>query len=166
MLISGPPTTSTWVLDPSRGSIFPYIKSTGVYKCPTDPIAKTTNSSYAMNWCTTAPGPLSSNAYAYGISTTSVPEPGSTILFDEEGGPSELGSDGLIFWWSFNGIGTTYHGGSSPKNGATNATFCDGHAKGVRYQQVLSNCLECFDKQIRSCNGWDSFYGPLPTSTP
>ncbi len=161
VISSGPPATASWVMDNSRGSIYPYVKSLGVYQCPSDPVAKRSTSSYAMNWCVTAPGPLSGEAFAYGISGTAVPEPGSTILFNEEAEPAD-GSDGLIAWWGNNGINTIYHGGSTVQNGATNATFCDGHAKGVRYKQVLANCLECFVKETKSCNGWEATYGPLP----
>lgn len=35
--------------DPSRGSIFPYVKSAAVFTCPTDPVARLSRNSYAMN---------------------------------------------------------------------------------------------------------------------
>ena len=162
-IVSGPPTTAGGVMDPSRGAIFPYVKNAGIYQCPSDPEAKTVKNSYAMNWCVTSPFPLnlSSLAYASGISATSIPEPASTIYYGEESEPIG-GTDGLIAWWTGNGIGAAYHGGSVAKNGVTNSSFCDGHAKSVRYKQLLANCLECFVKETRSCNGWESYYGPLP----
>lgn len=158
-IVSGPPTSKTWVLDPSRGAIFPYVKNTGIYECPSDPFARTVKGSYAMNWCITSPFPLSlsSIAYASGISSTAVPEPANTIYYNEE--TDESGTDSLQAWWTGNGMNSTYHGGSVTLNGITNSSFCDGHAKSVRYKQLLANCLECFVKETRSCNGWESYYG-------
>lgn len=165
-IVSGPPTSKSWVLDPSRGAIFPYVKNTGIYQCPSDPAATTVKDSYAMNWCITSPFPLSlsSLGYASGISATAIPEPANTIYYGEESEPVDrgYGTDGLIAWFNGNSIGTTYHGGSSNQNGITNTSFCDGHAKSVRYKQLLANCLECFVKETRSCNGWEAYYGPLP----
>lgn len=39
--------------DVSKGSLFPYVKSKGIYVCPSDSIGKKTGNSYSMNACVT-----------------------------------------------------------------------------------------------------------------
>ncbi|MGI4790371.1 MAG: DUF1559 domain-containing protein [Janthinobacterium lividum] len=65
--------------DPTTGSIYPYVKSKGVYICPDD--ASNQGNSYAMNSTIT------------GVKLSQFTAPSATILFLEEGDGYEGGTD-------------------------------------------------------------------------
>ena len=108
--------TSPTQFDPSLGSIYPYIKSTGVYVCPDDTSGQK-NSSAPNNNVT-------------GVTLNQLTAPAATIAFVENrdgyGGSTDDGCDCGTYNNSPQGISdaiTTRH------NGGAVYAMCDGHAK-------------------------------------
>ncbi len=74
----GTPITPTF-FDPTQGSIYPYVKSKGVYICPDDSSGQ--GDSYSMN------------GLASGVALSQFSAPASTIVFDEENDGYAKGTD-------------------------------------------------------------------------
>ena len=77
------------VFDVTRGSIYQYVKNTAIYICPTDPIAKTTGNSYAINAClskqTRTPAGLRTyTGFSPGKKLSSLTNPSEWMLLGEE----------------------------------------------------------------------------------
>ncbi len=100
--------------DPTKGSIYSYIKSTGVYLCPDD--SSNQGNSYALN-----------NQVA-GIALNQFVEPASTIIFNEESdgysgaNQATAGTDDGYYNPLTNNTTTRHNGGAV-------FSFADGHAK-------------------------------------
>ena len=107
----GSPTPTAF--DPSKGSIYPYIKSVGVFVCPDD--SSKAGNSYAIN------------AIVNQVNLSQFTAPASTIIFVEESDGASGGTDdGYDFGPSNGGVSdalTTRH------NGGAVYAMCDGHAK-------------------------------------
>ena len=100
--------------DPSKGSLYSYVKSKGVYVCPDDASAQ--GDSYAMN------------AVASGVNLSQFNAPAATILFVEEadgyqGGPDDGADFAPVGTPGTTDVITTRH------NGGAVYAMCDGHAK-------------------------------------
>ena len=108
------------VFDPSIGSIYPYVKSKGVYVCPDDSSGQA--NSYSLS------GVVS------GAALSQFTQPASTILFDEESdgyqGSTDDGCD------CFN-IANGYSDGTTIRhNGGSVYVMSDGHAKYYLHSQI------------------------------
>lgn len=114
-------------IDPTRGSLWRYIKSAKVYMCPshveTDPYRKkNVKDSYTMNAFVSA---------AWKVNETMVKRPTATVLLVDEGKGS-YGVNGITTWID---DGYFYYGSNYPSIahcGGGNFAFCDAH---VRFQQ-------------------------------
>lgn len=96
--------------DPTHGSIYPFVKSTGVYVCPDDSSGQ--GNSYAIN------------GLVVGQALNQITEPASTIMFNEESDGYQGGTDDAYYDpANLTNVPTTRH-----TNGAVYA-FQDGHAK-------------------------------------
>lgn len=98
------------------GALFPYVKSTAVYICPSNRDGKVKGLSYSMN-CAVS-----------GLNTSFIRSPGDIILLVDE----EYATDG--FFWAANTKVYTDNGNSTDKlttehNGGGNFLFADGHVK-------------------------------------
>ena len=115
---STPNPTSATNFDPTQGSIYPYVKSTGVYICPDD--STKAGDSYAMNSGTD------------GITLNQFTAPAATILIVEEsdgfGGGTDDGDDASAGLTVAPGPGVTDAITKRHNNGAVYA-MADGHAK-------------------------------------
>ena len=106
------PATGVTKFDPTKGSIYSYIKSTGVYVCPDD--SSNQGNSYSIN------GPVCGQALSQ------FTQPSATVLFNEEAdGFANNGStdDGFFSPGTVGNVPSVRH-----TNGSVFA-FCDGHAK-------------------------------------
>lgn len=114
------------IFDPTQGSLYPYVKSKGVYVCPDDGKGQSSGESYAVNSCTaTDLSPLEPHA---GKSLAAFDAPAAMMLLAEEDSdykPDHLtGSTNDAYfslYWD-DGISVRHTGGS-------NVTFVDGHTK-------------------------------------
>jgi prepilin-type N-terminal cleavage/methylation domain-containing protein/prepilin-type processing-associated H-X9-DG protein len=127
---------------PAQGSLFPYVKSTDIFVCPTDSEARNSGNSYALNACTTR---IESLGWSVGRVATSVQSPASMVLFaeevwDDEGGEADASflsrtstPDGFILFPVK--LLSTRHSGNS------NVTFVDGHSKTYAPSRLLGENL-------------------------
>ena len=106
--------TTKITFDPTQGSIYPYVKSTGVYVCPDDSSGQ--GGSYSMN------GVVS------GVNLSQFNAPAATVLLDEEndGYQNNTTDDGCdcnaVAIGKTDGIVLRHNGGAV-------YAMCDGHAK-------------------------------------
>ena len=121
-------TTAPLQYDVTKGSIYSFIKSTGVYVCPDDVAGSTTGDSYAISSCTAS---INRNASGYrvGKNISVFDNPSGTMLFCEEyaRNAAALGATGST--------NDGYFSGAAPDHvnvrhkGGGNIAFIDGHAK-------------------------------------
>ena len=118
--------------DPSKGTIFPYVKSKDIYKSGLDKTADLSNNSFSYNGCLITPPFLSTGLNA-GMTMTGVANPSGMMLIGEEG------SDGTMLPWDSNQRGTN-DGFFNPlvdhfsewHSGGTAIAYVDSHAKIVK----------------------------------
>jgi prepilin-type N-terminal cleavage/methylation domain-containing protein/prepilin-type processing-associated H-X9-DG protein len=126
------------VFDPTKGSVYPYVTSKGVYVCPDDGIGGQTGDSYAYNSCLTdgthqfaADGGLLWAGKPLATFTT----PSGTLLLAEEGKTGFLSStstnDALMNF----GYDTTAY--SQRHNGGSIVLLLDSHVKYYHYNNLL-----------------------------
>ena len=123
--------------DPSQGSVFPYLKSTGVYVCPSDSDGRRSGDSYAVNSCTTLQDNLQPHM---GKSLAAFDAPASFALLGEEG---EWTDDGN-WWYGSNELSTRHSDGS-------NLAFVDGHVKWYRPETVAAQRFQTGGAATATC---------------
>jgi len=113
---------------PAWGSLYPYVKNTGVYQCPSD-TARLGNS-YAINSLLSVNSGIV--AFHLGLPLAALQEPASTFLFAEEGFPGSAAdtTDDGYFMVSGNKLTRRHAGGCD-------FAYCDGHAKHLKTDAVL-----------------------------
>jgi len=113
---------------PSQGVLYPYIKSAGVYLCPSDGTGQA--NSYAVSAYTTT-NPTIGNTWHPGINESIITDPSLTIQYSEEndtGGANGSTNDG---WWIPPGdLLTARH------HNYCVLVFCDGRAKSFQLSQI------------------------------
>lgn len=111
---------------PDMGSIFPYVKSVGVYVCPDDEAAQTSKDSYAMNACVLGKpdvAPLRPGGVLAGFQA-----PADIMLLGEEGDPNNIAAS------TDDGYLSTTNNFTARHQSGTDVLFLDSHAK--RYQST------------------------------
>jgi len=123
--------TGTTNFDVTKGSLYPYVKSKGVYVCPDDSVGNRNGLSYAMNDCVeNVPNPFlgldTGKALATFDSTSSM------MLLGEEG--SENGSAST----NDGGLGNATDSFSGRHNHGSEILFVDSHVKWYDYGRALA----------------------------
>lgn len=72
------------VYDVTKGSLYAYVKSAGVYVCPDDSAGRTSGDSYALNGCANAPVKDLTPAGRSGKTLAAFPNPSDIMLLSEE----------------------------------------------------------------------------------
>lgn len=133
--------------DPSRGSLFPYVKSTGIFLSSLDPTAVNSGQSFAMNGCLAEFPPIPGLMRTRPVTT--VEKPAEQFLYGEESTGTEGTNDG--FFHPLVDTFATWHGGK------TALVFVDGHAKTTvtegRYPEVV-------DASSTPCWPYEPLTGP------
>jgi len=111
--------------EPDKGSLFPYVKNTAIFRCPTDPSRHA--NSLAIN--SRLSSPTGVKGYFAGLSLAALPEPASTFMFVEEFQDQCKATDDAYYNVDFNGLSSRHQGG-------LNFLFCDGHVKYLRTSAV------------------------------
>jgi len=117
--------------DPTRGSIYDYVKNRQIFTCTDDDVAVISRDSYAINSCVTTPVPAAGSGYNAGKALNDIQSPSSIMLFAEEGSAnSKLDStnDGFLNL-SFDDLSKRHTAGQ-------NVTFVDGHVKWFLVEKI------------------------------
>ena len=119
--------TGATPFQPELGSIYPYVKSKGVYICPSDSVGRTEGNSYGMNACV--------GQGRTGKSLAAFDTPSSWMLFAEEAfGSQATGSTDDAFITPGNSISNRHTLGS-------NVAFVDGHVKWYHTEAIETQYL-------------------------
>jgi len=118
--------------DMTQGSLYPYVKSVGVYICPDDILAQTNGitlntpgDTYAANSCIFSATPMAGMTWYYpGKGLSQFDTPSNTMLLGEEGaaGTPPTTNDAYLSYSFPDPVSLRHSGG-------TNVSFCDGHVK-------------------------------------
>lgn len=129
--------------DPTKGSVYSYIKSSAVYACPTDP-HRISLGSFAINACVTN----QISPVAAGRSLSAFEAPSDLIFFCEEsdsnGDLNTGGSDDDYFLYPSNLLSTRH-------TNQSNVGFVDGHAKSVIPSQAYAKGYPYGSASLSAC---------------
>ncbi len=128
--------------DPTKGSIYPYVKSKGVYLCPDDGDALSSGDSYAMNAC--ALQPTAVNNIFPGRSLAAFDNPSGMMLLGEEGDDPKNSTDDAYFGYTISKYVSRHTGGS-------NVLFVDSHVKWYRPSQMASQYVQTGGVAVNTC---------------
>ncbi|HEY0072857.1 MAG TPA: DUF1559 domain-containing protein [Abditibacteriaceae bacterium] len=103
-------TLTSVTIVPDKGAIYPYVKNTQVYHCPSSMDGEFSGLTYTMN-CAIS-----------GVKENSITQSSSVILLDDE----KLNNDG--YFYADDKVGSTDQM-TDIHNGGGNLAFCDGHVK-------------------------------------
>ena len=110
------------LFDPTQGSVYTYVKSTGVYVCPDDSAAQSSHDSYAINSCVDS-NARDANQLRDGKLLSQIDNPSGTMLFAEEAsGTANSSTNDAYLNFAVDHVSLRHSGGS-------NFAFVDGHAK-------------------------------------
>ena len=142
--------------DPTKGSLFSYVKSTAVYLCPDDSYNNAAGDSYAINGCMDLRNsPVA--GFDSGKSEAAFDSPSSLLLFAEEdtGGnvkpTTQSTDDGYLLFTPFGGPQSN-HITYRHSDGA-NCAYLDGHAKWSADPSSKLTFLEAGDANATVCPG-------------
>ena len=111
------------VFDVTKGSLYPYIKSKGVYVCPDDSVGQANGSSYAYSSCAALYTAPAGTALYPGKSLSQFDSPSAMLLLTEEAnGGGSFSTNDAYFLFNFDTVALRHTGGA-------NMLFMDGHAK-------------------------------------
>ena len=131
-------TVTTKHFDPTRGSIYSYVKSTQVYLCPDDSVGQVTGDTFAINSCIDNATPLTGISLRPGYVLAHFDQPSSTMLFSEEDAGFGSTNDAFLSLTFGSAGGTTgSHDSISVRHtGGVNVNFIDGHTKWYHTEQI------------------------------
>jgi prepilin-type N-terminal cleavage/methylation domain-containing protein/prepilin-type processing-associated H-X9-DG protein len=120
-------------MDPARGGLFPYVRSAGLYVCPSDGAGGDNRLSYAVNACLSRPADVPTSARP-GRELAAFDAPSSWLLLGEESAPTTFDPARTPR------AGTTNDGFLNPRTDAFSERhqdgsvllFLDGHARWLR----------------------------------
>ena len=120
-------SAATLQFDPTQGSLYPFIRSKGVYVCPDDTTGQTTGTSYAVNSCLGSNTRDPVSMLRFGKNIAAIDSPSMTLLFCEEGAGVGRAStnDAYFSYPSPDHIAIRHRGGGI-------FGFVDGHAKYIQ----------------------------------
>src|SRR5438067_2422975 len=98
-----PATTVAGGFQPAKGSLYPYVKSTRIYVCPSDESGQKSGLSYAINGCALSTKSKDmKNGVRPGKLLSAFPNPSQWMLFSSEadaaGNPPVSTNDGYYNW--------------------------------------------------------------------
>jgi prepilin-type N-terminal cleavage/methylation domain-containing protein/prepilin-type processing-associated H-X9-DG protein len=133
---------------PANGSIYPYIKSSQIFVCPSDSGGGNTGNSYAVNSCVVAKTAVTSPGFKMkpGLALAAFDESASWMLLSEEGAATAPDStdDGYIYV-----AGATNRFANRHFEGV-NILFLDGHVKYMQNSRAYAAQLQVGGKAAGS----------------
>jgi prepilin-type N-terminal cleavage/methylation domain-containing protein/prepilin-type processing-associated H-X9-DG protein len=137
------PVGLTSSFDPTRGSIYPFVRNKAVYVCLDDSPGQKEGDSYAYNSCLTDDArqvPSGPGLLWPGKSEAMVGAPSDTLLLAEEGqsfvSPNSSTNDGLL---NFGFDDTAY---TQRHTGGSEVLLVDGHVKWHNYDKLIALNLQ------------------------
>jgi len=127
--------SATSPFDPTKGSIYPYVKDTQVYICPSAPNGSTWGDTYSVNSCIYADANTTSVPIRLSKDLADFTDTTNFMLLGEEGSPSDpnaMPDDGYLSYLSSNQMSARHLGG-------TNISFVDGHVKWYQVATVQND---------------------------
>lgn len=122
------------VFDPTLGSIYPYVKNTRVYICPSDSGGETTGNSYALNSCVCNPPENQTTFFATGKPLAKLTNASAIMLLSEEDDPAAGHSTNDAYLsLNFGDGGDTL---ATRHSGGINVAFADSHIKWYRNESI------------------------------
>lgn len=118
--------------DVTKGSLYPYVKSKGVYVCPDDSEGQRSGNSYSLNSC--VDGAAAVNAVYPGKTLAAFDSASSWMLLAEEAAytPETNSSDDGYLLYGVNKFSVRHTSGSD-------VAFLDGHVKYYRTEQIAQS---------------------------
>ena len=122
--------------DPARGSVYPYIKSTQIFVCPSDSKGATNGDSYALNSCTSIDGnTLGVPGARPAKSLAAFDETSKWMLLSEEGSSTDNSISTDDAYQSL-GAGNDF---TARHLEGSNVAFLDGHVKWYRVAKIKAD---------------------------
>ncbi|MBW3635356.1 MAG: type II secretion system GspH family protein [Armatimonadetes bacterium] len=122
--------------DATRGAVYPYLKNTQIFVCPSDSVGAGSQNSYALNSCVCIDGNATGVTGARAAkSLTAFEETSKWMLVGEEGeplDPRKSTDDGFLSMGADNDFTARHLEGS-------NLAFMDGHIKWFRVAKIKSD---------------------------
>jgi len=112
--------------DPARGSLAPYLKNTGIFRCPSD--GSRNGNSYAINSLLSQDTPIP--AYHTGLPLAALNQPSNTFFLTEEHSNQNGSTDDGYLMVGSNPLTQRHHGGAV-------YAYCDGHARYLKSSAVF-----------------------------
>ncbi|BCM93123.1 hypothetical protein IAD21_05011 [Abditibacteriota bacterium] len=135
-------TSSPTVFDPSKGSIYPYIKSRQIYICPSDSTGQTQGQSYAINSCLTPSAPDATSKLRLGTSMAAYDETTKWMAFGEEGTPTSNATttdDGFLYLKILSTDTGTSNDFTARHLDGSIIAFLDGHVKWYKVEKIKTD---------------------------
>lgn len=151
------------VFDPTKGSLYSYVRAAGVYICPSDTEGRTSNQSYAANSCVfrkraTNPGEciadMSFGDCRVGKKLTSFRTPTEWMLLNEEARAIDdtlSSTDDGYLNLKYTGDPDSYQNTFSQRHFAGSVlTFMDGHSKWYQVGDISTNKFQIGGPSVSS----------------
>ena len=127
------------LFDMSRGALYPYVKSTQIFVCPSDTLGQTSGDSYAGNGCVFSDAFTTTSGYsAYvraGKSLAQFDETAKWSLLGEEAQADGTGSTDDAYL----SLGSSTNSYSKRHFDGSNLLFLDGHVKFYKQEKIISD---------------------------
>jgi prepilin-type N-terminal cleavage/methylation domain-containing protein/prepilin-type processing-associated H-X9-DG protein len=130
--------SAPYTFDPARSSLYPYIKNTQIFVCPSDTDGANRKNSYAANSCAFMNGSTTGLAYHEGKSLAAFEETSKWMLLAEEGNPTSNAVSTDDGYQLLEGSGSNNDFSARHLEGS-NVAFLDGHVKWYRVEKIKAD---------------------------
>jgi prepilin-type N-terminal cleavage/methylation domain-containing protein/prepilin-type processing-associated H-X9-DG protein len=139
--------THAGAFDPTKSSIYPYVKTAHIFVCPDDSHGQLTGDSYSYNSCLTIPNEpgATSGVVWSGKPLSAIPSPSNALLLAEEGSTGDevaLSTNDALMNFDLAPDGYDAASFSGRHTAGSNIVLVDGHVKWYGYDALVSGNFE------------------------